>query len=321
MRRSLTFCMRASIKTPSLFLASCLLLVGCASSIPLSVPSSDQNSAANNATDEVSRYLDHVARLDSISAKIMQSNAPLCDKIHRDPGVITHTLSDYPQAMRSRVTALSTPSVLYVRPDGAGRALKPGDILLGRNDKPVKAGSPDVQNYLAVGLLRVSRDGLEVLVPVKAPNVCAYKTQLKFSKNVNARAHGGTITVTTGLMSFVKTDAEIAFVIGHELAHNRLGHGLKAKHKGVGWGLAPTYALKLELEADYVGMYYLARAGYDTKNIGAFWQRLIKNKKLPLFGLLSPSGAKQRQRKIHMTAMEIEQKRLTNKPLEYFSIH
>jgi len=44
-------------------------------------------------------------------------------------------------------------------------------------------------------------------------------------EQVNAFAHiGGHVYVTTGLLGFVQSDEELQFVIGHEIAHVKLGH-------------------------------------------------------------------------------------------------
>ena len=37
-----------------------------------------------------------------------------------------------------------------------------------------------------------------------------------------------------------------------------------------------AFSQAFELEADYVGLYILARAGYPTKNAAAFWRKMAE---------------------------------------------
>ena len=40
---------------------------------------------------------------------------------------------------------------------------------------------------------------------------------------------------------------------------------------------AASYSVDFEKEADYVGLYYAERAGFDTSQVGDFWRRLAIN--------------------------------------------
>ena len=41
-------------------------------------------------------------------------------------------------------------------------------------------------------------------------------------------------------------------------------------------GFATRYTRPFESEADYVGLYYMVRAGFNPDNVEAFWRRLAE---------------------------------------------
>lgn len=146
--------------------------------------------------------------------------------------------------------------------------------------------------------------GAEVHIQELVPDlVCDYPVVLVESDAINAYADGSAAYLTNGMVRFTESDEELQVVIAHELAHNLEGHltdrrknmavggllGLAAdvllsRATGVntagvltGAGLsagAQAYSQDFEREADYVGMYLLARAGLDTAEVARFWRRM-----------------------------------------------
>lgn len=113
---------------------------------------------------------------------------------------------------------------------------------------------------------------------------------------------GGKVGVYSGILAVTQTEAGLATVIGHEVAHASQNHGAERMSEalvlqGVGSALGAVtpdkyqnatlmaYGLgakvgrelphgrKQESEADHVGLLYMARAGYDPREALKFWER------------------------------------------------
>jgi predicted Zn-dependent protease len=154
-------------------------------------------------------------------------------------------------------------------------------------DAPVSA---EYINRLAQNLGRNS----DIRIPITA--------RLIDSSEVNAFAlPGGFLFVNSGLILQAKTEAELAGVMAHEIAHVAARHGTRQASRGQvidiaslpliflgGWaglavrqgaGLAvPLAFLKFsrafEREADLLGLQYLYKAGYDPAAFIDFFERM-----------------------------------------------
>ena len=142
------------------------------------------------------------------------------------------------------------------------------------------------------------------------------------SQEVNAWCMpGGKIAVYTGLIDRLQlNDAELAAVIGHEIAHALREHGrekasqqaaqqaligIGAALLGIGEGGASlaniaaqvTYGLpnsrEFEREADRIGVELAARAGYDPRAAISLWQKMasVTGGSGPAFLATHPSAA------------------------------
>ena len=54
--------------------------------------------------------------------------------------------------------------------------------------------------------------------------ICGYPVRLDRSTEINAFADGDAIILCLGMLKFVKSDDELAAVLGHEMAHNTQKH-------------------------------------------------------------------------------------------------
>jgi len=257
-----------------------LLLMSCAGvQTRLPVPNSTMlaSEAGRQETEAFERFLVMRKRLERISTSVLQANSDLCTKTRNDFGLITHSKKSYPKHLRGaamrRLGAGDIPTVLLVRGGGPAQmaGIRSGDILLNKDGNPVSAFDDSLRETSTV---YIRRYGLDMEMKMDTKPTCNYPALLKMSGAVNAYANGRTITVTTAMMDFVQTDEELALVIGHELAHNTMKHVRKAIWNTVISGFATRTTRPFESEADYVGLYYMARAGYNLDGVEDFWRRL-----------------------------------------------
>ena len=223
------------------------------------------------------------ARLADVSRPVMLANADICPKTRPDIGVILHAINDYPEELRAgaarELGAGKTPSVLHVVSGSPAEAagVLPGDIIL-IDRAGIPANAKAIRAALDAGnvSLFIKRGGDTLALDAKPEQVCDSPVILSSSLNINALASGRTIMVTRGLMDFTQSDDELALVIGHELAHNMMGHISKVVTNFIISGFAKRYTRPFESEADYVGLYYMVRAGYNAQDAASFWRRLAR---------------------------------------------
>jgi hypothetical protein len=85
-----------------------------------------------------------------------------------------------------------------------------------------------------------------------------------------------TLVVCSSTFSIAQTEAGLAALISHELAHafmHRNG-GFAARICGNTEGDTARFTLRQELEADGIGMKLMAEAGYDPTELLLLWERM-----------------------------------------------
>jgi len=187
--------------------------------------------------------------------------------------------------------------------------IKAGDQILTFNNEVLpKAGTGKwIDRWLKTHgekpvQIMVRRDGADALRTVYPVVGCAIPIRYKTNPDPNAETNGKQIVIQSGILRIARTDDELAVVIGHELAHANLGHYNKRVWNAVlgefggamvdgGFMLggiytgrtfsryfektgARAFSVEFEREADYVGSYYAARAGYDVASAAEIWRAL-----------------------------------------------
>ena len=162
-------------------------------------------------------------------------------------------------------------------------------------------------------------------------------------ETINAYADGKKIVVAGGMMRFIASDEELAMVMAHEMSHNLLSHPAANQTNALAGGFVGllvdalassqgmntqggftkmgaqagvlSYSSDFESEADYVGMYILANAGYDIRNVANLWRRMsVQDSKGIYTGQTHPTSP-ERFIALNKTVTEIEYKRQHRIPL------
>lgn len=172
---------------------------------------------------------------------------------------------------------------------------------------------------------------------VPLDTACAFGFVAQKSDALNAYADGKAIYITTAMMRFAASDEELAVVVAHEIAHNAMRH-VDAMQRNSGFGAllgavvdiaaaangvntggdfstlgaeagATAFSQDFEREADYVGMYILARTGRPTAGAADFWRRMGQESPGSIkYASTHPTTA-ERFLRLEETAAEIEMKR------------
>lgn len=206
--------------------------------------------------------------------------------------------------------------------------------------KPAARGIPGLAS--ASTSLIVHRAALEsaaAVIPTAIPpdTVCAYGSTAVKDDQLNAWADGQQVWVTTAMMRFAATDDELAVVVAHEIAHNAMRH-IDAKQKNATMGAlfgavldiaaatqgintggdftnsgaaigGMTYSQDFEREADYVGMYVLARSGRSFTQAAHFWRRIAQESPGSIKYASSHPTTAERFLRLEEAAAEIARKR------------
>jgi len=299
-----------------LLIPICLAACALAACAPVTQrPQVDDKAVAQEARKQRELALQDLAedqsRLFRISYPILARGADLCaEDVHPAIGIRHGNLHSTPQEMReaaSRVLGLT--DKLQVIQVAAGSAaaragLQARDVILAVDGKAIRAGDRAREHFtelLAEAAkarksveLKLRRAAVEMTLAVEHERACAYPVLLHSADAINAFADGRQVIITRGMLRFIREDLELAVVIGHELAHNSMGHIRKqagnqflgtlldilAASRGVdtqglfGSAAAAVFSKEFEAEADYVGLYFTARGGYEVDKAPNFWRRM-----------------------------------------------
>lgn len=171
---------------------------------------------------------------------------------------------------------------------------------------------------------------------------CYYYFDTTRATDINASADGKTITVTRGMLRFLEDDSELAVIMGHEIAHNMMGHldaqqenamagmmlgavlaGMAGQPANMHGGLqdsatmagALSYSQEFEAEADYVGLYIAARAGYNIRKAPDLWRRMSLEEPDGVYNSFTHPTNPERAVALRKAIDEIEYKKKNRLPL------
>lgn len=232
------------------------------------------------------------ARIATVGHRLAVANVALCAEPVWRIGMVSHALSQYPERHRAQIAApfgldAGGHAVLALAHNGpAGRAgLREDDPIVAVDGAPAapvvpvrRASFADAERLLGqieaaaadgVVVVTIARAGHRADFAIRGERGCPTRFQLALSPAFIAAADGRYVQVSSGVLAFVASDAELAAVVAHELAHNILRHRARLDAAGVGRGLFAGVGRNArliratELEADRLSIQLLHRAGYD----------------------------------------------------------
>lgn len=162
-------------------------------------------------------------------------------------------------------------------------------------------------------------------------------------KGLNAHADGEKVVMYPAMLDFARSDNHLAFVIAHEFGHNIMNHqsalmqnvtlgallgaavDIAAGSQGVDTGGQFTqvgaqqgqlsYSPEFEHEADYVGLYILARAGYKIDDAPMFWRVMSQANEDAVYTQTTHPTNPSRTLEMDKTVQEIHSKQQAKLPL------
>lgn len=184
------------------------------------------------------------------------------------------------------------------------QGLKPGELKIDKVGKFKLLPSAEVQEYVAA-LGRKLIPAYQRDMRGDDPRRIPFQFHVALDDNANAFATpNGIVVVNSGLIELLENEAQLAAVLGHEIAHSTHEHTWRQQqfHKGkrLAIGIAGAFAAaygyrsladiaglvnaaivsghsrSLENQSDRVGLEYMVAAGYDPREAPAVWKLMTR---------------------------------------------
>lgn len=263
---------------------------------------------------------------------------------------------EWHDVVQSRFGVGDVASISSIAPGSAAEhaGMKNGDVVISVNGWTLPAGKGTVDKLMEklaaegkFGMpleLVVRRGAEEVKLSMMPGKACDFRVHLSPDDVKNAYADGKNIVIYKGMMDFFRTDEEVALVVSHELAHNAMKHIDAKKTNAMVGGLvgllldvaaaaggintngdftrlgsnigAGVYSVAFEQEADYVGLYFMASAGYKIDDAAGFWRRMATTNSKAITMKSSHPTTPERFIAIESAVDEIKQKIHNGQPLK-----
>jgi hypothetical protein len=240
-------------------------------------------------------------------------------------------------------------SVVEGSPAAAAGIVK-GDELMTFNNElvPVTGTASWIGKFLRGNGARpvrvvLKRQGVDRTIEMKPAVGCAIPIHLETNSEVNAYTDYKRIVIYSSILRIARTDDQLAVIVGHELAHVNMGHYRKKLQNGLlgefGGALvdggfllggiytgraftnymgkvgARSFSVEFEREADYVGAYYAARAGYNVAGAEEIWAAMGMEDPASIRKATTHPASPVRFLQMRKVAEEIADKKRRNLPL------
>lgn len=258
------------------------MVAGCTADLNVRTASPEERLDALTATDR---------RVGPIYDRLARANVHLCPDTAPSAGWTLHAAAQYSPALRKFAEVRyglrgDLPGVLDVSPGSpaAQAGLASGDLILALDGTQLlDGGVPTAARYqgLARNLTRLEgglssgrarltiQRGLQTFEAEIEPRLsCSYPIQVDPANTLYAKADGQRVYISTAMAAQAASDDELAMILAHELAHNILQH----HRNSAVLKLLPWRSGAAEREADRLGLYLVARAGFRSENAIEFWR-------------------------------------------------
>jgi len=250
------------------------------------------------AADRSAAASDADARLAAIGHRLATANVGLCDRQQPRPGWMLHAVDQYlaqPVAPPRAVAEFEGPVAVALVVPGAAAAragIAADDALVaiaGAGPLPTPpAGPPSSRTRDAAELLvadrpadrplttELLRGGVRRSVTIPASAGCRVTFEVLAGSGLKASSDGRVVQLSPAFFRW--SDAEVAVVVAHELAHAVLHHRERLEAAGVRWGLLAEFGRNRRLfrrtedDADRLSVALLRNAGFDPASAPAFWR-------------------------------------------------
>ncbi len=247
-----------------------------------------------------------------------------CDGQVSLPGLVVQDITQYGpadhDAARRALGIGDGPTIVAVIPESAGAwaKLRPGDRIISVNGEAINAGvsrAPYARmaqfeammekgQRLGGATIEFRRGNDDFSTYLNAEAGCPSWFQVVSRRPINAQADGRYVQIFSGMIDFAANDDELATIMAHELAHNILRHIAQQ-----------TPSKQAEYEADRLGVWLVARAGYDVDAVVPFWTRFEKRTNAGIFADGSHPSPKKRLAAVAKAVEELKAQRAAGQAL------
>lgn len=308
-------------------------------SLPSALPAAPMPAAPIAATDaapstaffETLRAAD--LRLATIAYRLTTANAALCDQLQPQVGMPIHALTQYaPGARKAAVATFGFEATIGVEAVVAGgpadrAGVRPNDSIVAIDDRP-QPGLPSADAPEAAAArdaaeaaimaapigkplrLTVLRDGKRLPIVINPVTGCRSRFEILLGSGLDASADGAIVQLGERFFEGYSNE-EIAVVVAHELSHNILRHRARLDVAKINRGLLAELGRngrlirETEDQADLLGIYLLANAGYDPMSAPNFWRQKGGAIDGGLFRSRTHASSKARAEALEVAAREI----------------
>ena len=258
----------------------------------------------------INEMIDASKILHQISWPILKENKDICNnKDSYSLGILFATEKDLPERDSAffrvlfnenintyylkKFNAMSFPIVISVAKNSPAykATLNENDVILEINEQNVSNFRKKLKESLAqssVTHFTILRNDKIIKKSIQGIKACNYNVQAIPAPSPNAFADGEKVFVTLAAIKLARTEDELAFLIGHELAHNIYHYNYKKGSEANSLAINYLDMPKLknlnsfflfstqskETEADLKGVEIAFKAGYALENVNDYWRRL-----------------------------------------------